>query len=400
MSNVSQWSVTAGNNNASPPDGWPEGMAPSDVNNSARENMAALARWYGDLKGNIQSGGSASSYTLTTNNGYAALTDISILVFRAHATNNSGATLNVDGLGSRPLRIAGAVIESAAIVQDTITMVAYNALNDVFDVLGRGINEFEIETELLADWDVLLPPEFYRTAGTANLPPEFDTSVGLGINLNTSTINARLHITTSNGNLNEGAFIQVSQGGVEDTARRIAFTNFANTWDVDQTFANANFTGNVTIDGNLVIGGDVNVDISTDGSLFGTGNTGDPLGVDRIILGETLTDNSGDLTIDIGVSPYLQTESIINITGGAGSDFTLTIGNPSFAGIQGKKIHIFNESAATVTVALGANINWMSSPVGSSFTIPPNSGLITFMVALDFVQAIGLAFQGGVQLPA
>jgi hypothetical protein len=42
MSAISTWSKTAASNNAAPPDGWPEGMAPSAVNNCARENMAAI----------------------------------------------------------------------------------------------------------------------------------------------------------------------------------------------------------------------------------------------------------------------------------------------------------------------------------------------------------------------
>lgn len=42
MSKVGKWSTTAANNNATPPDGWPEGQAPSTVNDCARENMAAI----------------------------------------------------------------------------------------------------------------------------------------------------------------------------------------------------------------------------------------------------------------------------------------------------------------------------------------------------------------------
>lgn len=39
---VGKWSTTAGNNNATPPDGWPEGQAPSTVNDCAREMMASI----------------------------------------------------------------------------------------------------------------------------------------------------------------------------------------------------------------------------------------------------------------------------------------------------------------------------------------------------------------------
>jgi hypothetical protein len=53
MSDISTWSTTATNNNAAPPDGFPEGMAPSAVNNSCREMMAAIKRWVDDNTSNF-----------------------------------------------------------------------------------------------------------------------------------------------------------------------------------------------------------------------------------------------------------------------------------------------------------------------------------------------------------
>lgn len=47
---VGRWSTTAGNNNSAPPDGWPEGQAPSTVNDCARENMAAIRTAFADLQ--------------------------------------------------------------------------------------------------------------------------------------------------------------------------------------------------------------------------------------------------------------------------------------------------------------------------------------------------------------
>lgn len=46
MSTIKNWSTTAGNNNDPSPDGFPENMAPSGVNDSAREVMASVrAQW-------------------------------------------------------------------------------------------------------------------------------------------------------------------------------------------------------------------------------------------------------------------------------------------------------------------------------------------------------------------
>lgn len=61
MTDVSTWSITAGSNNSASPDGFPEGMPPSALNDSCREVMAAVARYY--REGANQSSQS-SNYTL------------------------------------------------------------------------------------------------------------------------------------------------------------------------------------------------------------------------------------------------------------------------------------------------------------------------------------------------
>ena len=50
MTDIKSWSATAASNNAASPNGFPEGMAPSGVNDSAREVMAAVRRWYEDAQ--------------------------------------------------------------------------------------------------------------------------------------------------------------------------------------------------------------------------------------------------------------------------------------------------------------------------------------------------------------
>lgn len=62
---LKDWSTTAASNNSAAPDGWPEGMAPSDVNNSARTGMARVAEWYQDAEW-INRGDTATAYTSTT----------------------------------------------------------------------------------------------------------------------------------------------------------------------------------------------------------------------------------------------------------------------------------------------------------------------------------------------
>lgn len=43
---IKDWSTTAASNNASPPNGAPEGMPPSGVNDTIRQNMAEVRSWY------------------------------------------------------------------------------------------------------------------------------------------------------------------------------------------------------------------------------------------------------------------------------------------------------------------------------------------------------------------
>lgn len=48
MANIETWSTTAALNNSASPNGWPENMSSAGLNDSAREMMAALRRWYAD----------------------------------------------------------------------------------------------------------------------------------------------------------------------------------------------------------------------------------------------------------------------------------------------------------------------------------------------------------------
>jgi hypothetical protein len=73
MSEIKEWSTTASQNNAVAPDGFPEGMAPSDVNNAAREVMAAVRTYYDDAEwrdwGHTITYGSATTFTTAAGDG-------------------------------------------------------------------------------------------------------------------------------------------------------------------------------------------------------------------------------------------------------------------------------------------------------------------------------------------
>lgn len=139
MSEVQSWSSTAASNNSASPDGWPESMAPSGINNSARENMAAIARWFKDSNGSLTSGGSSNAYTLSPNrtiSAYAAGVDF---MFTANHANTGAATLNVSSLGAKDIRDRnGSALVGAEISSGAMVYVSYDASNGYFRATDLG----------------------------------------------------------------------------------------------------------------------------------------------------------------------------------------------------------------------------------------------------------------------
>lgn len=98
---IYDWDATAGNNNAAPPNGWPEFMQYSEVNNSAREGMAVLKRFYAAaISGTLVTAGTSTAYTLTSGQTFAAYANGQRFTFVAHATSTGAVTLNVDSKGA------------------------------------------------------------------------------------------------------------------------------------------------------------------------------------------------------------------------------------------------------------------------------------------------------------
>lgn len=62
---LKDWSTTPASNNQTPPNGWPENMAPSDVNNTARQDRASIREWYEDAQW-LHYDDTATAYTSST----------------------------------------------------------------------------------------------------------------------------------------------------------------------------------------------------------------------------------------------------------------------------------------------------------------------------------------------
>lgn len=138
-----KWSTTAATNaTADATINLREGQAASTLNDAVRGAMAAIAKWRDDLAGIIDTGGSATAYTITTNQGLTALTDGFTVAARLHATNGYAATLAVDGLTAKQICPAGTTnVRAGRLLIGSVQRFTYDSGDDVWRVHGLAADE-------------------------------------------------------------------------------------------------------------------------------------------------------------------------------------------------------------------------------------------------------------------
>lgn len=125
--NVFSWSITASSNDvadAAVP--WPEGMLPGSVNNAARALMAGVARLRDDINGSITTGGGSNIYTVTSLSGITALTNNIRIAIKASFTNTGAATLNLNTIGAKSIRVFDSGAEGALVAGQIIANGRYD----------------------------------------------------------------------------------------------------------------------------------------------------------------------------------------------------------------------------------------------------------------------------------
>lgn len=103
MGTLNSWTVIDANNNAVPPDGWPENtMNYSDVNDTGRAVQGTVKRFFADINGSLDAAGIADAYTLTLNEtGYAAYFDGLMFACTIPVDNATATpTIDVNGIGA------------------------------------------------------------------------------------------------------------------------------------------------------------------------------------------------------------------------------------------------------------------------------------------------------------
>jgi microcystin-dependent protein len=143
-----QWSKTAASNaNADPTINFAEGQPPASLNDSNRAQMARSAEWRDDISGTITTGGTSTAYTVASNQVFDTLAHMNnaMIAFVPHTTSGATVTLNVDGLGAKPLRSSpGVEVGGGTLVQGTPYVATYNNSDGAFYLQGFFGNPFNV----------------------------------------------------------------------------------------------------------------------------------------------------------------------------------------------------------------------------------------------------------------
>jgi len=135
MTSIYGYSATAASNNSAAPDGAPEGMAASGVNDTIRKVMANLA----EFAIAQVAGGTADALTLTPTNTLAAYVDGMQVHFRAAAANaTTTPTLAISGLTARTIVKNGGSALVAGDIAGALAeyIVRYNLANTRWELLN------------------------------------------------------------------------------------------------------------------------------------------------------------------------------------------------------------------------------------------------------------------------
>jgi len=258
-SGLHTWSQTSGSNaTADSAINWAEGQAPSSVNDSARAAMAVIAKWRDDNNGSLTTGGTSTAYILATNTVFTslALMDNQTLKFTMHATSGASPTLNVDGLGAKPIHSATTVSPgTGALVAASVYSATYdNSVGEwlLHDQLALVLGANTVTTTSITDANVTYAKIQNVAAsrllgnptGSPAAPSEI--SLGAGLSFSGTSVISTLDPTVVPGYLSgltlstagSSATFGIAAGGANDTASggmmvlASAYTKTTSAWAV------------------------------------------------------------------------------------------------------------------------------------------------------------------------
>jgi hypothetical protein len=247
LSDNTNWFETDASNNKASPNGWPEGMMPSGVNDTARGDKGALKRFWDRINPvqGIAQAGDGNWFFVTSNTAYpTAYVDGEVYAFKAESDGTGGDRFEVNTLGLKPIYVVHADNQIVPLAAFDIMGGYRHSL--VYDAsLNSGSGGFILLNPWLPIWN--------SSAGTTvfgDFAANGDLHVAGGISASSVTVNgsglavyvpAGLIQTDYNGSSSGGIAIRATGGAIEsDYAGGTAF--YA---------PNGNFVGvNITVSGN------------------------------------------------------------------------------------------------------------------------------------------------------
>ena len=151
-----KWSQIADNNATA--DGlinWQENQAPSSVNDSARQMMAAVAKYRDDVSGAIVTSGTSTAYVVSSFETFDSLAHLGgqTIAFTPHVTNGATVTLNVDSLGAKPLRSAPSIeLVAGTLIQGTPYTALYNNSDAAWYLQNSYVNPYQVPIGGMMDY--------------------------------------------------------------------------------------------------------------------------------------------------------------------------------------------------------------------------------------------------------
>src|SRR5512139_3491730 len=312
------WSTSAASNNSIDTSvNWAEGQAPSSVNDSARAEMASAAMFIKDNAGTLATSGTTAAYTVTSKQVSTAVTNGYTVALTFHATNDSAATLNVDGTGGKVLQL-------------------YNGTNTSGGEFAAGsIHRFTYVTSSTA-W---VANDYFAQTVTLSA----DGAVGAPAYSFTADSDSGLYRIGAND-------LGIAAGGVKVTD--ISTTTFAIT-DALTVSGAATLSSSLTVSGATLISGTGTISGAT------TLSSNVSVGGNATVTGTLGVTGAATLSSSLAVSNASLFSSAVTIAGGATLQSSLAVTGPTLlAALTGTSATLsssLNVSGATQVAALTAS---------------------------------------------
>ena len=153
MSDIKDWSTTAAGNNSAAPNGFPEGMAPSGVNNSAREVMAAVRTQHEDSAwvdfGHTVTYASATTFTIAGD-----YTTLYTANRRIRCTDSSTLYGNITSSTYSAPDTTVTVVLDSGVLSGSLTAAAVGVVDDNASVTGFTVGDTRVNNIMELVWPV------------------------------------------------------------------------------------------------------------------------------------------------------------------------------------------------------------------------------------------------------